>query len=40
MWFDGKFGIGIGTLVLIINPILLACYTLRCHSLRHLWAAR
>ena len=36
MWFDGHFGIGVGTIVLIINPILLACYTLGCHSLRHL----
>ena len=42
MWFDapsgrGKvFGIGVGTLVMIINPILLSGYTLGCHSLRHL----
>jgi hypothetical protein len=31
-----KFGIGIGTLVLAINVILLAGYTFGCHSLRHL----
>jgi len=36
MWFDGHFGIGIGTLVLSLNAILLGCYTLGCHSLRHL----
>src|SRR5580692_9605668 len=36
MWFDGKFGIGVGTLIMIVNPILLGCYTLGCHSLRHL----
>jgi hypothetical protein len=30
------FGIGLGTLVLVTNTILLACYTLGCHSLRHL----
>lgn len=30
------FGIGVGTLVLIINPILLGGYTFGCHSLRHL----
>lgn len=48
MWFttasDGtalaegatQFGVGIGTLVLLINPILLGGYTLGCHSLRHL----
>jgi hypothetical protein len=40
MWFDGKFGIGVGTLVLTINPILLGCYTLGCHSLRHLVGGR
>jgi hypothetical protein len=40
MWFDGHFGIGVGTLVLIVNPILLGCYTLGCHSLRHLVGGR
>jgi hypothetical protein len=40
MWFDGKFGIGVGTLIMIINPILLGCYTLGCHSLRHLVGGR
>jgi hypothetical protein len=30
------FGIGIGSLVLTVNTILLACYTFSCHSLRHL----
>jgi hypothetical protein len=40
-WFsDGaggtRFGIGVGSLVLTINPILLGGYTLGCHSLRHL----
>jgi hypothetical protein len=40
LWFDGKFGIGVGTLVLIVNPILLGCYTLGCHSLRHLVGGR
>jgi hypothetical protein len=35
-WRDGKFGIGVGTLVLVINPILLATYTFGCHSFRHL----
>lgn len=34
---DGtEFGIGVGTLVLTVNVVLLACYTLGCHSLRHL----
>src|SRR5256885_13352369 len=35
-FFDGKFGIGVGTLVLLVNIILLTIYTLSCHSLRHL----
>jgi hypothetical protein len=42
MWFFDRgtgryhFGIGVGTLVLAINVILLGGYTLGCHSLRHL----
>ena len=36
MWFDGKFGIGIGTLILAGNVIFLGGYTFGCHSLRHL----
>jgi hypothetical protein len=35
-WFDGHFGIGIGSFVLLINAVLLSCYTFGCHSLRHL----
>ena len=33
---NGKFGIGVGTIILTINPILLGCYTFGCHSIRHL----
>ena len=41
MALNGKqFGIGIGTLVLTINPILLGSYTFGCHSLRHLIGGR
>jgi len=36
LWFDGHFGIGVGTLVLLANVVLLTCYALGCHSLRHL----
>jgi hypothetical protein len=42
LWFadpsgDGvHFGIGVGTLVLLANVVLLSGYTLGCHSLRHL----
>ena len=41
MWFadaDGvmRFGVGVGTLILALNVVLLSSYTLGCHSLRHL----
>jgi hypothetical protein len=36
LWFDGRFGIGVGTLVLALNVFLLGSYTFGCHSLRHL----
>lgn len=43
MWFDDplnpgtkEFGVGIGTIVLTMNVILLGSYTLGCHSMRHL----
>jgi hypothetical protein len=39
-FFDGTFGVGIGTLVLLINVCLLSIYTLSCHSLRHLAGGR
>jgi hypothetical protein len=35
-WFDGHFGMGVGTIVLLANVVLLSCYTFGCHSLRHL----
>lgn len=35
-----RFGIGVGTLVLTINVILLGGYTFGCHSLRHLVGGR
>src|SRR5881394_3122823 len=36
LWFNGRFGIGLGTIVLAINVFLLSGYTFGCHSLRHL----
>jgi hypothetical protein len=33
---NGQFGVGVGTLVLLINATLLGGYTLGCHSFRHL----
>ena len=35
-WFEGTFGIGVGSLVLLINIVLLTLYLFSCHSLRHL----
>ena len=35
-FFDGRFGIGVGSLVLLVNIILLSLYTFSCHSLRHI----
>jgi hypothetical protein len=35
-WFNGRFGIGAGSLVLLGNIILLTLYTFSCHSLRHI----
>jgi hypothetical protein len=43
LWFvdpaTGKesFGIGLGTIVLAVNLVLLSAYTFGCHSLRHLF---
>src|SRR6266496_1700065 len=34
--FAGRFGIGVGSLVLTTNVVLLFLYTFSCHSLRHL----
>jgi hypothetical protein len=34
------FGIGVGTVVLAINVVLIACYTFGCHSMRHLAGGR
>ena len=39
-WDDGtggkSFGVGVGSLVLLVNVVLLGGYTFGCHSLRHL----
>jgi hypothetical protein len=35
-FFDGKLGMGVGTIVLTVNVCLLSLYTCSCHSLRHL----
>jgi hypothetical protein len=39
-WPDGTggttFGIGVGTIILAVNVVLLSSYTLGCHAMRHL----
>lgn len=44
LWFDaiiafdfgGRFGIGLGSVLMLVNVVLLSGYTLGCHALRHL----
>jgi hypothetical protein len=38
--YRSTFGVGVGSLILTLNPILLGGYTLGCHSLRHLVGGR
>ncbi len=39
-WSDANgvthFGVGVGTIVLAVNVVLLSCYAFGCHSLRHI----
>lgn len=35
-FFDGRFGMGLGTLIMVANCVLLSGYTFGCHSFRHL----
>jgi hypothetical protein len=41
LWFTDeatgatRFGVGFGTIVLAVNVVLLSCYTLGCHVMRH-----
>lgn len=38
---NGNWGhIGLGTIILVVNAILILCYTLGCHSCRHITAGR
>ena len=36
----GGLGVGVGTIVMVINASLLSCYTFGCHSFRHLIGGR
>ena len=33
---NGQFGVGVGSIVLLLNPIFLGMYTFGCHAWRHL----
>jgi len=37
---NGDFGFGLGTLILLVNVILIWAYTLSCHSCRHITGGR
>jgi hypothetical protein len=37
---DGEFGVGVGTLFMLVNAGLLTAYTFGCHSWRHLVGGR
>jgi hypothetical protein len=37
---DGDFGFGLGSLIMLVNVILLWGYTLSCHSCRHITGGR
>lgn len=34
--FDGRFGVGLGSFIMLANVALLSMYSLSCHSCRHL----
>ncbi|MBI4456805.1 MAG: hypothetical protein HY644_13035 [Acidobacteria bacterium] len=38
--FPDGFGMGVGTLVLLVNAVLLSLYSVSCHSCRHLCGGR
>ena len=35
-FFHGRFGVGLGSLVLALNAVLLSLFTFGCNSVRHL----
>ena len=37
---DGHWGVGVGSIILTINVVLIAAYTFGCHSFRHLVGGR
>jgi len=39
-FFEGQFGIGLGTILMVADTVLLGMYVFGCHSFRHLVAGR
>jgi hypothetical protein len=39
-FYEGSFGVGVGSLFMLTNAVLLTCYTLGCHAWRHLIGGR
>lgn len=39
-FYEGQFGLGLGTVVMVANCVFLSFYTFGCHSLRHLIGGR
>jgi hypothetical protein len=37
---DGNFGLGLGTIIMLVNVVMLWAYTLSCHSCRHITGGR
>jgi hypothetical protein len=40
LFHEGRFGIGVGTIILAVNAFLIGAYTFGCHSLLHLIGGR
>jgi hypothetical protein len=38
--WNGKFGIGMGTVIMLVNVVLLSLYSTSCHSFRHLMGGK
>ncbi|MCP4872223.1 MAG: succinate dehydrogenase [Proteobacteria bacterium] len=39
-FYKGSFGVGVGSIILLVNASLLASYSFGCHSFRHLFGGR
>ncbi|MCZ6767003.1 MAG: succinate dehydrogenase [bacterium] len=39
-WYEGSIGIGVGSVIMVINAHLLMMYSLSCHSIRHFIGGR